>query len=98
MLCRDDEDFDGDLIHKDMGTGMPFRPGSFDGCIRFCALISSEYCLHFAQFSISAIQWLCHANASNESPPKRLLRFFQSLYACLVCSYNIDACILFFLF
>uniref|UniRef100_A0AC35TU88 Ribose-5-phosphate isomerase n=1 Tax=Rhabditophanes sp. KR3021 TaxID=114890 RepID=A0AC35TU88_9BILA len=30
--------------------------------------------------SISAIQWLCHANATNEKPRKRLVRFFQSLY------------------
>ncbi|VDM43358.1 unnamed protein product [Toxocara canis] len=55
-----------DLILKDMGTGLPFRPGTFDGAI-----------------SISAIQWLCHANTSNENPRNRLLHFFQSLYACL---------------
>ncbi|CAJ0942065.1 unnamed protein product, partial [Mesorhabditis belari] len=66
MLCKDDEDFEGDLIHKDMGTGLPFRPGVFDGCI-----------------SISAIQWLCHANTSSEIPSRRLHRFFQSLYSCL---------------
>ncbi|CAI4230328.1 unnamed protein product [Auanema sp. JU1783] len=56
----------GDFIWKDMGTGMPFRPGTFDGAI-----------------SISAIQWLCHANAADQNPRKRLHRFFQSLYACL---------------
>ncbi|CAJ0568333.1 unnamed protein product, partial [Mesorhabditis spiculigera] len=66
MLCREDEDFDGDVIHKDMGTGLPFRPGAFDGCI-----------------SISALQWLCHANSSDQKPAKRLSRFFQSLYGCL---------------
>ncbi|TKR64582.1 hypothetical protein L596_025089 [Steinernema carpocapsae] len=63
-VARDDEECEGDLILKDMGTGMPFRPGTFDGAI-----------------SISAIQWLCHANASDENPRKRLHRFFQSLYA-----------------
>jgi len=28
----------GDLYHHDMGTGLPFRPGSFDGCISISAL------------------------------------------------------------
>ncbi|CAL2037343.1 hypothetical protein CAEBREN_13209 [Caenorhabditis brenneri] len=66
-IARQDEDLEsGDFVHQDMGLGMPFRPGSFDGAI-----------------SISAIQWLCHANASNENPRKRLLFFFQSLYGCL---------------
>uniref|UniRef100_A0A8R1IRB5 Methyltransf_11 domain-containing protein n=1 Tax=Caenorhabditis japonica TaxID=281687 RepID=A0A8R1IRB5_CAEJA len=67
QIARQDEDLEsGDFVHQDMGLGMPFRPGSFDGAI-----------------SISAIQWLCHANASNENPKKRLLFFFQSLYGCL---------------
>ncbi|CAO4369968.1 unnamed protein product [Caenorhabditis nigoni] len=66
-IARQDEDLEsGDFVHQDMGLGMPFRPGSFDGAI-----------------SISAIQWLCHANASDENPRKRLLFFFQSLYGCL---------------
>uniref|UniRef100_A0A914XPE3 18S rRNA (guanine-N(7))-methyltransferase n=1 Tax=Plectus sambesii TaxID=2011161 RepID=A0A914XPE3_9BILA len=56
----------GDLILKDMGHGVPFKAGTFDGAI-----------------SISALQWLCHANASDQNPRKRLLRFFQSLYASL---------------
>lgn len=34
-IARDNEDEGtGDFIQKDMGTGMPFRPGSFDGAIR----------------------------------------------------------------
>ncbi|VDK57920.1 unnamed protein product [Cylicostephanus goldi] len=49
-----------------MGTGVPFRPGTFDGAI-----------------SISAIQWLCHANAGDQNPKRRLHRFFQTLYGCL---------------
>ncbi|KAK0420489.1 hypothetical protein QR680_014715 [Steinernema hermaphroditum] len=65
-VARDDEDCEGDLILKDMGTGLPFRPGTFDGAI-----------------SISAIQWLCHANQADQNPRKRLHRFFQSLYACM---------------
>ncbi|GMT18462.1 hypothetical protein PFISCL1PPCAC_9759 [Pristionchus fissidentatus] len=63
---EDDEDPTKDLILRDMGSGMPFRAGTFDGAI-----------------SISAIQWLCHANSSDQNPRKRLHRFFQSLYACM---------------
>lgn len=58
---------DGDVLCADMGQGMVFRPGSFDGCI-----------------SISALQWLCNADASDHIPQKRLKRFFNSLYGCLV--------------
>ena len=28
----------GDLLHHDMGTGLPFRPATFDGCISISAL------------------------------------------------------------
>lgn len=28
----------GDLMHHDMGTGLPFRPSTFDGCISISAL------------------------------------------------------------
>uniref|UniRef100_UPI00398E5A93 18S rRNA (guanine-N(7))-methyltransferase isoform X1 n=2 Tax=Pristiophorus japonicus TaxID=55135 RepID=UPI00398E5A93 len=58
---------EGDLILGDMGAGIPFRPGTFDGCI-----------------SISALQWLCNADKKSHSPPKRLYKFFSSLYASLV--------------
>ena len=62
-----DREIEGDLIHDDMGRGLPFRQGAFDGAI-----------------SISAIQWLCHANSESEGNPRlRLHRFFQSLYKCL---------------
>ncbi|KAI6184786.1 hypothetical protein M3Y97_00633700 [Aphelenchoides bicaudatus] len=57
---------EGDLVLADMGAGLPFTAGAFDGAI-----------------SISAIQWLCHANRANENPERRLLEFFQSLFACL---------------
>lgn len=51
---------------KNFATGLPFRPGSFDGAI-----------------SISAIQWLCYSDASNQDPKLRLNRFFSSLYTVL---------------
>lgn len=56
-----------DVLLADMGAGVPFRPGVFDGAI-----------------SISALQWLCHANRSDENPVRRLLHFFQTLFGCLV--------------
>ena len=56
----------GDAVCSDMGTGLPFRAGMFDGCI-----------------SISALQWLCNANTSEENPYRRVPRFFQSLYGCM---------------
>uniref|UniRef100_UPI00358EA3B6 18S rRNA (guanine-N(7))-methyltransferase isoform X3 n=1 Tax=Myxine glutinosa TaxID=7769 RepID=UPI00358EA3B6 len=61
-----EREIEGDVILADMGDGLPFRPGTFDGCI-----------------SISAVQWLCYANKTGCSPPRRLLHFFSSLYACL---------------
>lgn len=36
-----------------------------------------------AAISISAIQWLCNADTSEANPRKRLLYFFQTLYASL---------------
>lgn len=30
-----DREVEGDLILGDMGQGIPFRPGTFDGCIRY---------------------------------------------------------------
>lgn len=45
MGDEDDEDSDvdtgpssGDLLHHDMGTGLPFRPATFDACISISAL------------------------------------------------------------
>ncbi|KAF2221571.1 methyltransferase [Elsinoe ampelina] len=61
-----DRDVDGDLFLSDLGQGIPFRPGSFDGAV-----------------SISAIQWLCNAETSAESPEGRLKRFFEGLYSAL---------------
>lgn len=58
---------DGDLAETDMGQGVHFRAGIFDGCI-----------------SISALQWLCNADAKSHKPHKRLKAFFTSLYGSLV--------------
>ncbi|XP_029817179.1 probable 18S rRNA (guanine-N(7))-methyltransferase [Manacus vitellinus] len=33
--------------------------------------------------SISAVQWLCNADKKSHSPPKRLYRFFSTLYTAL---------------
>ncbi|XP_016403349.1 probable 18S rRNA (guanine-N(7))-methyltransferase [Sinocyclocheilus rhinocerous] len=33
--------------------------------------------------SISALQWLCNADKKTHSPPKRLYRFFSTLYSSL---------------
>ena len=35
---RNAEPSPGDLIHHDMGTGLPFRPATFDACISISAL------------------------------------------------------------
>ncbi|XP_016108895.1 18S rRNA (guanine-N(7))-methyltransferase isoform X2 [Sinocyclocheilus grahami] len=34
--------------------------------------------------SISALQWLCNADKKTHSPPKRLYRFFSTLYSSLL--------------
>jgi 18S rRNA (guanine1575-N7)-methyltransferase len=65
-VANERETTNGDLIHYDIGLGLPFRPGTFDGVI-----------------SISAIQWLCYSESSDQDPRLRLNRFFSSLYAVL---------------
>ncbi len=60
------ESENGDVLHADMGQGLPFRPGSFDGVI-----------------SISALQWLCYSDSTEQDPKLRLNRFFSSLYSVL---------------
>ncbi|XP_030328096.1 probable 18S rRNA (guanine-N(7))-methyltransferase isoform X2 [Strigops habroptila] len=62
-----EREVEGDLLLADVGDGIPFRPGMFDGCI-----------------SISAVQWLCNADKKSHSPPKRLYRFFSTLYTALL--------------
>ncbi|KAK2185358.1 hypothetical protein NP493_239g06022 [Ridgeia piscesae] len=59
-----EREVEGDVILGDMGEGMAFRPGTFDGVI-----------------SISALQWLCNADKTYHNPPKRLYKFFSTLYS-----------------
>lgn len=54
------------MLNIDIGDGLPFRAGIFDGGI-----------------SVSVIQWLCYSNYSYQSVYKRLIKFFESLYACM---------------
>lgn len=37
-----EREVEGDLIQGDMGYGMPFKPGTFDGVIRY--VIVSKHC------------------------------------------------------
>lgn len=80
---------EGDLIVRDMGHGMPFRPATFDAAIR-CAptlthtLRSNRPRSQRRCRSVSALQWLCNADKKDHNPKHRLNVFFQSLYNCLV--------------
>lgn len=65
-VASEKESETGDILAADIGQGLPFRPGTFDGAV-----------------SVSAIQWLCYSNASNQDPKLRLNRFFSSLYSIL---------------
>jgi 18S rRNA (guanine1575-N7)-methyltransferase len=64
---------EGDLFLQDIGQGMGFRPGKFDGCIRY----------QIDEFSISVIQWLCNADKKIHEPRKRLSRFFTTLFTAM---------------
>lgn len=61
-----EREVEGDLVLSDLGQGLGFRAGAFDGAV-----------------SISALQWLCNADKKSHNPPKRLGKFFSSLYGCL---------------
>ena len=65
-VASERESDNGDVLNIDMGQGLPFRPGTFDGVI-----------------SISALQWLCYSDSSEQDPKLRLNRFFSSLYTIL---------------
>lgn len=67
VAVAQEREVEGDLFLHDMGEGLGFRPGTFDGVI-----------------SVSALQWLCNADKKTHHPPRRLYRFFSSLYACMV--------------
>lgn len=77
---------EGDLFLHDIGQGFGFRPGSFDGAIRFALYIFLPIKASLiTSLSISVIQWLFNAETSHpsSSPPARLTRFFTTLYAAL---------------
>lgn len=63
-----------------MGEGLPFRSAIFDAAIRY----DMRHALTSSRGSVSAIQWLCNADKSCHVPKKRLHRFFQTLYDCLM--------------
>lgn len=58
----------GDLLLADMGSGLPFRAGSFDGCISVSAI----------QWLCAA-----PSSLESEQPARRLKRFFDSLFVVL---------------
>ena len=60
-------------------------------CAHQILLICYFVCL---QTSISALQWLCNADKCYHNPAKRLLKFFSTLYACMVCALSVFSCVL----
>ena len=82
-----DREVEGDLFLQDIGQGFGFRPGSFDGAIRYetqftvpCPATTLK-----TTRSISVLQWLLNAETSHptSSPPHRLTRFFTTLHSAL---------------
>lgn len=63
-----DREVEGDLLVGDMGQGMPFRPGTFDGCIRWRTKQTNKDLSRFIlsqSFTLSfvVVQYLCPAVA-----------------------------------
>lgn len=79
-----EREVEGDLFMHDIGQGFGFRPGSFDGAIRY-ATQSFDRRLLISLYSISVLQWLLNAETSHpmSSPPHRLNRFFTTLHSAL---------------
>lgn len=80
-----EREVEGDLFLQDIGQGFGFRPGSFDGAIRYAARLFYHYLLTSTPRSISVIQWLLNAETSHptSSPPHRLHRFFTTLHSAM---------------
>ncbi|TBU65877.1 S-adenosyl-L-methionine-dependent methyltransferase [Dichomitus squalens] len=74
-----EREVEGDLFLQDIGQGIGFRPGSFDGAISIRRFDNT------LRRSISVLQWLLNAETSHptSSPPHRLTRFFTTLHAAL---------------
>ena len=83
-----EREVEGDLVHRDMGEGMCFRPGMFDGAIRYAptAAIDQHHTLSHTVYlpSVSALQWLCNQDKRAHNPRARMQKFFTTLYACMV--------------
>ena len=81
-----DREVEGDLFLQDIGQGFGFRPGSFDGAIRYeTVFLACPTTALTAWRSISVLQWLLNAETSHptSSPPHRLTRFFTTLHSAL---------------
>jgi 18S rRNA (guanine1575-N7)-methyltransferase len=82
-----EREVEGDLFLQDIGQGFGFRPGSFDGAIRYedGRTLFQSHSLYICVFSISVLQWLLNAETSHptSSPPHRLTRFFTTLHSSL---------------
>ncbi len=80
-----EREVEGDLFLQDIGQGFGFRPGSFDGAIRYVSFYRPHYGVLYCKDSISVIQWLLNAETSHptSSPPHRLTRFFTTLHSAL---------------
>lgn len=54
--CADvalEREVEGDLLVGDMGQGLPFRPGAFDGCIRFEGQYTKKNIFYFIFMFVS---------------------------------------------
>jgi len=83
-----EREVEGDLMLADIGQGIPFRPGSFDGAISQVSLLYPSLLLLLMIMcaeccSVSVLQWLCNADSTSHSPAGRLLRFFTDLFGSL---------------
>lgn len=59
-----DREVEGDLLLGDMGQGMPFRPGTFDGCVRYQISQMSCHFLRIHMESCSLISEPCFCSPS----------------------------------
>lgn len=77
---------EGDLFQQDMGQGVGFRAGTFDGTPYACTHSLTHTLL--GVISVSALQWILNADKSWHDPRKRLRCFFTKLYSAMVRMYD----------